>query len=75
MTPFIAYGAAKRASKEPEKFGTGKLEGVAAAEAADSAVAGANLIPLITLGIPGSATAAPCPGSPACCVRWAWTST
>ncbi|MBM3510325.1 MAG: Tricarboxylate transporter family protein [Alphaproteobacteria bacterium] len=58
VTPFIAYGAAKRASDQPETFGTGRLEGVAAAESADSAVAGANLVPLITLGIPGSATAA-----------------
>lgn len=55
---FLGYGAAKRASKEPEAFGTGKLEGVAAAEAANSAVMGANLIPLLALGIPGSLTAA-----------------
>lgn len=55
---FLGYGAAKRASKHPERFGTGELEGVAAAEAANSAVTGANLIPLLALGIPGSLSAA-----------------
>lgn len=55
---FLGYGAAKRASKNPEEFGTGKLEGIAAAEAANSAVIGANLIPLLALGIPGSLSAA-----------------
>ncbi|WP_417691979.1 tripartite tricarboxylate transporter permease [Roseibium sp.] len=55
---FLGYGAAKRASKNPEEFGTGKLEGVAATEAANSAVVGANLIPLLALGIPGSLSAA-----------------
>lgn len=58
IATFIGYGAAKRASKEPEKFGKGSYEGVAASEAANSAVAGADLIPTLTLGIPGSATAA-----------------
>ena len=55
---FLGYGAAKRASKDPEKFGKGEIEGVAAAEAANSAVVGANLIPLLTLGIPGNVTSA-----------------
>ena len=55
---FLGYGAARRASKTPEEFGTGRLEGVAAAEAANSAVTGANLIPLLALGIPGSLSAA-----------------
>lgn len=55
---FLAYGAAQRASKDPDQFGKGSLEGVAAAEAANNAVCGANLIPLLTLGIPGSMTAA-----------------
>ncbi|POF28309.1 tripartite tricarboxylate transporter permease [Roseibium marinum] len=55
---FLGYGAAKRASKNPEEFGTGKLEGIAATEAANSAVIGANLIPLLALGIPGSLSAA-----------------
>jgi putative tricarboxylic transport membrane protein len=55
---FLGYGAAKRASKTPERFGTGKLEGVAAVEAANSAVSGANLIPLLAIGVPGSLSAA-----------------
>ncbi len=55
---FLGYAAAKRASKTPEQFGTGKLEGVAAVEAANSAVSGANLIPLLAIGVPGSLTAA-----------------
>ena len=41
------------AAKEPEKFGTGILEGVAAPEAANNAVNGPTLVPLLTLGIPG----------------------
>ena len=55
---FLGYAGAKRASKHPEEFGTGKLEGVAAVEAANSAVSGANLIPLLAIGVPGSLTAA-----------------
>jgi len=55
---FLGYDQAKRVSKHPEMFGKGSLEGVAAPEAANNAVCGANLIPLVTLGIPGSLTAA-----------------
>ncbi|WP_172292061.1 tripartite tricarboxylate transporter permease [Pseudoruegeria sp. HB172150] len=55
---FLGYASAKRASKTPEEFGTGKLEGIAAVEAANSAVSGANLIPLLAIGVPGSLTAA-----------------
>lgn len=51
----FAYDQAKRASKTPEKFGTGVPEGVVASEAGNSATAGGGLIPLIALGIPGSA--------------------
>lgn len=54
----IGYSSARRASKTPEKFGTGTIEGVAATEAANSAVSGANLIPLLTLGVPGNVAAA-----------------
>lgn len=50
----LGYDAAKRFSKHPEKFGTGLPEGVAATEAANSAVSGANLIPVMSLGIPGN---------------------
>jgi len=58
LAGFLGYGAAKRASKTPEEFGKGKLEGIAATEAANSAVMGANLIPTIALGIPGNVAAA-----------------
>jgi putative tricarboxylic transport membrane protein len=51
----LAYDQAKRASKTPEKFGTGIPEGVVASEAGNSATAGGGLIPMIALGIPGSA--------------------
>ncbi|WP_029041666.1 tripartite tricarboxylate transporter permease [Cucumibacter marinus] len=55
---FMSYAAAKRADKDPDSFGKGNLKGIAAAESANSAVMGANLIPLLTLGIPGSIGAA-----------------
>ncbi len=58
LAAFLGYGSAKRASKTPEKFGTGYLEGIMATEAANSAVVGANLIPTIALGIPGNIAAA-----------------
>ena len=58
LAAFLGYGAAKRASKTPEEFGTGVLKGIAASEAANSAVVGANLIPTIALGIPGNVAAA-----------------
>lgn len=55
---FLSYGAARRASKTPEKFGTGMIEGVAASESADNAVVPASFVPLFALGIPGSVIAA-----------------
>ena len=58
VAAFLAYGAERRASKTPHLFGTGKLEGIAAIESANNAVIGSSLIPLLTLGVPGSATAA-----------------
>ncbi len=58
VAAFMSYGLAKRFSKKPDLFGKGSHEGVAATEAANSAVNGANLIPLLTLGIPGNITAA-----------------
>ena len=53
VAAMMGYTAAKNASKTPEKFGTGELEGVAAAEAANNAVNGPTMVPLLTLGIPG----------------------
>ena len=58
VASYLSYVQAKRSSKEPERFGKGALEGVAAAEAGNNAVVGPNLIPLITLGIPGNLAAA-----------------
>ncbi|MDB4443760.1 tripartite tricarboxylate transporter permease [bacterium] len=55
---FLGYSEAKRTSKHPEKFGKGALEGIASAEAGNNAVCGANLIPLLSLGIPGDIVAA-----------------
>ena len=53
VAAFIGYAAAKRASKHPETFGKGELDGVAGPEAANNAVNGPTLVPLLTLGIPG----------------------
>jgi len=58
IASFIAYDVEKRLSKHPEQFGQGALEGVAAAEASNSSSVGGALVPLLTLGIPGSASTA-----------------
>jgi len=58
VAAFVGYGEAKRVSKNPALFGKGALEGVAASEAANNATSGANLIPLLSLGVPGDVTAA-----------------
>lgn len=50
---FISYTEAKRASKHPDEFGNGSIDGICASEAANNGVCGAALIPLLTLGIPG----------------------
>jgi putative tricarboxylic transport membrane protein len=55
---FMSYAFAKRFSKNPEKFGTGEIEGVVAPETAAHAAGVAAIMPMITLGIPGSPTAA-----------------
>ena len=55
---FLSYAAEKRLSKRPEEFGHGAIEGVAGPEAANNANAAGTLVPLLTLGIPTSATAA-----------------
>ncbi|WP_411676097.1 tripartite tricarboxylate transporter permease [Caproicibacter sp.] len=54
----IGYDTARRTSKNPEEFGTGRIEGVAASEAANNAVTGSALIPTLTLGVPGAPAAA-----------------
>ncbi len=53
IATFLGYAESKRASKEPERFGKGAIEGVAASEAANNAVTGATLVPLLALSIPG----------------------
>ena len=55
---FMAYGIAKRLSRRPEGFGKGEVEGVVAPETAAHAAGTAALLPMLTLGIPGSPTAA-----------------
>ena len=55
---WFAYSQAKKASKHPEEFGDGSLEAICASETANNAVTGGSIIPLITLGIPGSTVAA-----------------
>jgi len=50
---FISYSEAKRSSPNKHNFGKGEVEGVAASEAGNNGVAGATLIPLLSLGIPG----------------------
>jgi putative tricarboxylic transport membrane protein len=52
LSSFISYGVEKRVSKNPEKFGHGAVEGVAAPESANNAAASTSFIPLLTLGIP-----------------------
>ena len=54
----VAYDQSKKMSPERDKFGTGHSEGVIAAESANNAMVGPSLVPLLTLSIPGSPTAA-----------------
>jgi putative tricarboxylic transport membrane protein len=58
IASFISYGIEKSMSKHPQKFGTGVPEGVAAPEGANNAETGGALVPMLTLGIPGSGTTA-----------------
>jgi putative tricarboxylic transport membrane protein len=58
IASFLSYGLEKACSRRAEKFGTGVIEGVAAPEGANNSETGGALVPLLTLGIPGSSTAA-----------------
>lgn len=58
MASWLAYNEAKRASKHPEEYGKGIIDGVAATESANNAVTGGALVPLLTLGIPGDVVTA-----------------
>jgi putative tricarboxylic transport membrane protein len=55
---FLSYSVEKNISKNPERFGKGEIEGLASPEAANNASAQGSMLPLFTLGIPGSATGA-----------------
>lgn len=58
ISTFVSYSFEKKVSKHPEKFGTGVPQGLSAPEAANNATVGGSLIPLFSLGIPGSGTTA-----------------
>jgi len=58
IASFMSYGIEKGFSRHPEEFGHGAIEGVAAPEGANNAETGGALVPLLTLGIPGSNTTA-----------------
>jgi len=58
VASWTAYGVAKRASKHPEEFGKGSYEGIIASETANNACIGGAIVPLLSLGIPGSPPAA-----------------
>ena len=58
IASFISYGVAKKTSKRSEEFGTGVIEGVAAPEAANNSASVGAMVPLLTLGVPGSGATA-----------------
>lgn len=58
VASFFAYDQAVKHSSEPQTFGKGNIQGIAASESANSAVVASSLIPLFTLGIPGNVAAA-----------------
>jgi len=58
IASFLSYGLEKAVSRRREQFGTGVIEGVAAPEGANNSETGGALVPLLTLGIPGSGTTA-----------------
>lgn len=58
VASFISYDMAKKTSKHQEEYGNGSLEGIAAVESSNNGVTAASLIPLLTLGLPGSPSAA-----------------
>lgn len=58
IAAFVCYNEAKRVAKNPDEFGQGSVQGLAAAEAGNNGVTGGSLVPLLTLGVPGDAVAA-----------------
>jgi putative tricarboxylic transport membrane protein len=58
ISTFLSYTLEKKISRRPEEFGHGAIEGVAGPESANNAAATGAMVPMLTLGIPGSATTA-----------------
>jgi putative tricarboxylic transport membrane protein len=58
IAAFMCYSMEQKISKQPEKFGTGCIEGIAAPEAGNNAATGGSMVPLLSLGIPGGNAAA-----------------
>lgn len=58
VASFLSYAAERKLTRHPEEFGHGAIEGVAGPEAANNAAAAGTLVPLLTLGLPTTATAA-----------------
>ena len=58
VASFLAYGLEKSISRTPERFGTGAIEGVAGPESANNSATAGAMVPLLTMGIPGSGTTA-----------------
>lgn len=58
IATFMAYGTTRAVAKDPDSFGKGTIRGVAAPESADNAASSGGLVPLLTLGIPGTGSAA-----------------
>jgi putative tricarboxylic transport membrane protein len=58
VSTFLSYAVEKKISRHPQEFGHGAIEGVAAPESANNAAATGAMVPMLTLGIPGSATTA-----------------
>ena len=58
IASFISYGSARKRSKNPDLYGNGSLEGIAAAESSNNAAVAGALVPTLTLGIPGSSSTA-----------------
>ena len=56
--PFVAYAAARQSDRNPERFGTGVIEGVIAPEASNNAKEGGALVPTLVFGVPGSSSMA-----------------
>ncbi|WP_346243823.1 tripartite tricarboxylate transporter permease [Shouchella clausii] len=58
IAAYVSYNEAKRFAKQPEEFGKGSVEGLAAPEAGNNAVTGGAMVPMTTLGIPGDSVTA-----------------